>query len=69
MTDKENKIPPGWSYNPSAWPERVPLLIIAAAGLLIALYLGLYQLHIFSTVWEPFFGNGTKKILTSSVAR
>lgn len=67
--DLQNNIPEGWSYNPSAWPQRIPLLIVAACGFLIALYLGLYQLHVFSKVWEPFFGNGTKKVLTSSVSR
>ncbi len=65
----QNNIPPAWSYNPSAWPQRIPLLIIAGCGFLIALYLGLYQLNVFSNVWEPFFGGGTNKVLTSSVSR
>lgn len=65
----QNNIPPGWSSNPSAWHQREPLLIGASCGFLIALYLGLYQLHVFSKVWEPFFGNGTKSVLTSSISR
>jgi uncharacterized membrane protein len=55
--------------NPSSWEKREPLLIMAIVGFLIALYLGLYQLHIFGNVWEPFFGNGTNKILHSSFSR
>ncbi|HEX2934807.1 MAG TPA: vitamin K epoxide reductase family protein [Bacteroidales bacterium] len=61
-------IPPGWSYNPSAWRERVPLLLIAFAGFMAAGYLALYQFRIIDHVWEPFFGNGSIKILNSSVS-
>jgi len=62
-------IPPGWEYNPSSWGERIPIVILAVVGLGIATYLSLYQLGVFSTVWEPFFGNGSKKILNSSISR
>lgn len=55
--------------NPSAWHKRIVLLIMAAVGFLIALYLGLYQLHIFKSVWEPFFGNGTDAVVKSSFSR
>lgn len=47
----------------------MPLLILAIVGFLIALYLGLYQLHIFKNVWEPFFGNGTDAVVKSSFSR
>ena len=62
MINNEN-IPPGWDYNPSSWPQRLPLVIIAVVGFFIALYLGLYQVKVLDTVWEPFFGDGTKKVL------
>ncbi|MDQ2863074.1 MAG: vitamin K epoxide reductase [Bacteroidota bacterium] len=62
-------IPRGNGSNPSAWSKRVFLLILAILGFLIALYLGLYQLHFFSTVWEPFFGNGTNAVVESSFSR
>ena len=42
---------------------------MAIAGFLIALYLGLYQMHVFSSVWEPFFGNGTNAVVKSSFSR
>lgn len=64
-----DSIPMGWSFNPSAWSKRIPLLILATLGLLIALYLGLYQLNIFRNVCEPFFGNGTDAIVKSSFSR
>lgn len=62
-------IPFGRSSNPSAWSKRMLLLILAIAGFLIALYLGLYQLHVFQNVWEPFFGNGTDAVVKSSFSR
>src|SRR5688572_7496929 len=68
MMNREN-IPPGWDYNPSSWSDRMPLIIIALVGFLIALYLGLYQLEILPTVWEPFFGNGSEEVLNSFISK
>ncbi|MEO7044183.1 MAG: vitamin K epoxide reductase family protein [Ferruginibacter sp.] len=68
MTSNDN-IPWTQNSNPSLWSKRVPLLIMAIAGFLIALYLGLYQLHVFSKVWEPFFGNGTDAVVKSSFSK
>lgn len=65
----QNEIPPGWDYNPSTWPQRLPLAVVAAVGLCIATYLGLYQLGVFETVWEPFFGPGSSKVLHSSISK
>lgn len=62
-------IPPGWDYNPSSWAQRIPLVAIAFVGFLIALYLGLYQLEIFPTVWEQFFGNGSERVLNSFISK
>ena len=61
--------PPGFDYNPSSWRKRTYLLVLAIIGFLVALYLGLYQLHVFPTVWEPFFGNGTNEVVKSSFSR
>jgi uncharacterized membrane protein len=65
----ERHTPPGWTYNPSRWSERIPVLLIAMLGCGIATYLALYQLEVFSQVWEPFFGSGSRTILHSSVSR
>ncbi|HEV7329636.1 MAG TPA: vitamin K epoxide reductase family protein [Flavisolibacter sp.] len=66
--DKKEQIPPAWDYNPSSWGQRMPLIVIAIIGFFIALYMGLFQLEVLDSVWDPFFGDGSRKILTSSVS-
>lgn len=62
-------IPQGWSYNPSSWTQRLPIIALAVMGFLMARYLAAFQLEYIPAVWEPFFGRGTEKILTSEVSR
>ncbi len=57
--------PPGWTYNPSTFMQRVPIVILALIGCAISVYLALFQYKIIQDVWEPFFGDGSRKILTS----
>lgn len=64
-----NKAPQGWSYNPSSWSERLPIVVLALLGFGIATYLALFQVGIVLDVWEPFFGDGSRTILTSRVSR
>lgn len=47
----------------------MPLAVLAGIGCLVALYLTLYQTGAIHSVWEPFFGDGSIKILDSSLAR
>jgi hypothetical protein len=61
--------PPGWEYNPSTWGQRLPLVGMAALGFVIAGYLALYQLGVINVVWEPFFGDGSQRVLNSSISR
>lgn len=68
-------VPPGWSYNPSAWTQRLPIILLAIVGLGVSRYLAGYQLGHIDGVWEPFFAgsaadpkNGTEEIITSSVS-
>jgi Vitamin K epoxide reductase family len=68
--------PPGWSYNPSVWTQRLPIIGLALIGLYVSRYLAAYQLGHVPSVWEPFFAgsaadprNGTEEIITSSVSR
>lgn len=61
--------PKGWSYNPSAWSQRIPVVGLALLGVVAAGYLSLYQLGIVDDVWEPFFGEGSRRILDSRVSR
>jgi len=61
-------VPPGWTYNPSSWSQRVPIIFLAWVGFFIARYMGAFQLEIINTVWDPFFGDGTRNVLTSDVS-
>jgi nucleoside-diphosphate-sugar epimerase len=68
-------VPPGWTYNPSAWTQRLPIIALALVGLYVSRYLAAYQLGQLDGVWEPFFAgsaadpqNGTEEIITSPVA-
>jgi uncharacterized membrane protein len=61
-------IPPSWTYNPSTWPPRLPIVGLALVGFGIAGYLTAYQLGFIATVWEPIFGRGSEIILTSWVS-
>ena len=60
--------PPGWSVNPSTWSQRLPIVGLALVGAVIASYLAAFQFKWIDTVWEPFFGNGSRRVLTSSVS-
>ncbi|MBL8365011.1 MAG: NAD-dependent epimerase/dehydratase family protein [Comamonas sp.] len=69
-------IPPGWSYNPSAWTQRLPIIATALIGLFVARYLAAYQLGHIPHVWDPFFDgsltdpqNGTEEVITSAVSK
>lgn len=68
--------PPGWSFNPSTWTQRMPIIALAFIGLYVSRYLAGYQLEHINGVWEPFFTgsaadaqNGTEEIITSAVSR
>jgi uncharacterized membrane protein len=55
--------PPGWDENPTAWPKRRRIAVLAFAGLCVSTYLTLYQLDVISTVWDPFFAHGSVAVL------
>lgn len=63
------EVPPGWTYNPSTWHQRAPMIGLGFIGWLISRYLAAYQLGYIDTVWEPFFGEGTRRVLTSEMSR
>ncbi len=58
--------PPGWNDNPSSWRQRTPIVVLALVGGVAATWLALYQQEVVDTVWEPFFGDGTRKIVRES---
>jgi len=61
--------PPGWSYNPSSWPQRAPVIALAFVAFFLSRQMAAYQLGYTTTVWEPFFTPGTAAILTSDVSK
>lgn len=70
----QNDVPPGWTYSPSSYLQRLPIIVLGFVGLLIARQLASYQLGHTETVWEPFFSgaggeNGTEYIITSDVSK
>ncbi|MCD6705457.1 MAG: NAD-dependent epimerase/dehydratase family protein [Thiobacillus sp.] len=62
-------IPPGWRYSPSTWTQRIPIIALAFVGLVISRYLAAYQLGHTDAAWDPFFGDGTERIITSEVSK
>lgn len=58
--------PPGWDENPSAWSQRIPIVVLAMIGVVVAGWLAIYQQEITDTVWEPFFDGGTETIVRES---
>src|SRR3546814_9273106 len=70
----ESEVPPGWTYSPSSWLQRLPIIALGVFGFLIARYMAAYQFGHIDYVWEPFFSgeagrNGTEHIITSDVSR
>ncbi len=62
-------IPPGWSYNPSTWPQRAPIILLAAVGFFASRYMAAFQLGHIGDVWDPVFGDGTRRVLQSDVSK
>ena len=65
------EIPPGWSYNPSTWLQRGPIIALAIASFFISRYLAAYQLGYINHAWDPFFsgGEGTRRVLDSEISK
>jgi hypothetical protein len=69
MTMDGADVPPGWSYNPSAWSQRAPIIALSLVSFFAARTMAAFQLGYTDHVWEPFFGDGSRRVLTSSVSR
>lgn len=61
--------PSGWSYNPSTWTQRAPITVLALVGFASAGYMAAYQLGYIATMWDPVFGDGTRRLLDGSGSR
>ncbi len=66
--------PPGWSYNPSDYFQRAPVILLAFIGLYFSRYLAAYQLGHIEAAWDPFFAgtvaglNGTESVISSDIS-
>lgn len=60
--------PPGWSYNPSSWPQRWIMIVLAFAGLLASRYLAMFQMGYIGEIRDPFFGESTQHVLNSNMS-
>jgi hypothetical protein len=49
------KNPPGFDENPTRWSRRIPIVVLAFAGLCLSAYLTLFQVNVLPSVWDPFF--------------
>jgi nucleoside-diphosphate-sugar epimerase/uncharacterized membrane protein len=61
-------VPPGWDFNPSGWTQRIPVVALAFVGLFFSRYLAAFQLGHIEQAWDPFFGDGTERVITSEVS-
>lgn len=62
-------VPDGWSYNPSSWLQRIPIVTLGLVGFFIGRYLATYQLGYRDTAWDPIFGDGTRRVLESDISK
>lgn len=58
----------GWAYNPSAWSQRIPIVVLGVVAVGFAGYLAAYQFGWVDSVWDPFFGDGTERVLDSELS-
>ncbi len=68
--------PLGWTYSPSTFTQRIPIIALALIGLFVSRYLAAYQLGHIDGLWDPFFGpggapvaNGSEAVVTSWVSK
>lgn len=61
-------VPAGWNKNPSSWPQRIPIAVLAAVATAIAGYMACFQWGLIDHVWDPVFGAQTEAVLTSDVS-
>lgn len=60
--------PPDWSYSPSGMTNRIPIVALAFVGLFLSRYMAAFQLGHIDHVWDPFFDDGTARIITSEIS-
>ena len=69
IEDSDAALPLGWSYNPSAWSQRIPIVALTIVCWFCSRYMAAYQLGYIDAIWDPVFPNGTLTVITSSVSK
>ncbi|MFG0261861.1 MAG: vitamin K epoxide reductase family protein [Novipirellula sp. JB048] len=64
----DRPVPP-YSYNPSAWSQRIPICLLAFVAAILSAHLSLYQWGLIETSWDPVFGEGSNRVLQSDTAK
>lgn len=62
-------VPPGRRKNPSRASKRVALFVLAFAGLVVSTRLASHQLGLTAAPHDPFFGDGTRRVIDSAFSR
>lgn len=63
-----SEVPPGWSYNPSSWPQRWIMIATAFLGFIVSRYLAAFQFGYIGQMWDPFFGSSSEQVLNSTMS-
>lgn len=49
--------------------RQIVLVALAVVGFAVSVYLAAFELGLVANVWDPFFGDGSRRVLTSAIAR
>ncbi|MCG6206422.1 NAD-dependent epimerase/dehydratase family protein [Rhodopseudomonas sp. HC1] len=60
--------PLGWTYSPSSFGQRIPIITLAFVGLFVSRYLAAYQMGHTDSLWDPLFGAGDAPVMNGSEA-
>jgi uncharacterized membrane protein len=63
------EIPDGWSYNPSTWSQRAPVILLSGLSFILSAYLAAFHLGHVESLWDPMVGAGTERVLTSDATQ
>ena len=63
----------GQGGNEQGWngqgARRPVVVVLALIGCAVATALALFEVGVLDSVWEPFFGDGSRRVLTSALSR
>lgn len=69
IEDSGPDIPSGWSYNPSSWAQRLPIIALTCICWFTSRYMAAFQLGYIDQIWDPVFESGTLNVITSPLSQ